>query len=129
MRRASLTLMLVAALSGVVPAMPALANHAPEAYCSASGDVCASVTKVNGVRKLRITTAANYFDRYTLCVTAPDGSRECKRFRMRPSAGGTYSGSVEWRRQFPRKGPGPYTVRWRALGGTITPNLGFHVEG
>lgn len=130
MRRVSLVVVLVAmVLAVVVLAVPAVANHAPGAACSGSGDVCASVGRVNGVRVLRISTAANYFDSYTLCVTAPDASRVCKRFRMHQAAGGANNGSVAWRRQFPMMGPGPYTVRWKVGGTALTPNLGFHVKG
>lgn len=130
MRRSSLVaVLMVVVLAVVLPAVPAVANHAPESSCSGSGDVCTSATRVNGVIMLRISTAANYFDRYTLCVTAPDASRVCKRFRMRPAAGGTYRGSVAWKRQFPMKGPGPYTVRWKLSGTALTPKLGFHVRG
>jgi hypothetical protein len=105
---------------------PASANHRPNSSCSESGDVCISVKKVNGVRKLRITLGAKYFDRYKLCVTTPDDERTCKRFKIGKS-GGVYGDSVRWDTHFPDGGSGAYDVVWRKggyrLGGKV---LGFH---
>ena len=111
----------------VVPMGPAYANHHPNAYCSPSGDVCQSTQKVDGVRKLRIGTAAKYFGRYKLCVTAPDDSTACRRGRMHKD-GSIWRGSMAWRERFPHKGPGAYTVKWKYVsGGQIGRTLGFHV--
>ena len=70
------------ALTVVLVALPlrAEAHHRPTSYCSSTGDICQSTTKVNGIRRLRIALFAKYFDRYRLCVRAPDGSRECHVF-------------------------------------------------
>ncbi len=106
---------------------PVQASHKPSAYCSESGDVCQSTRKVNGVRKLRIATAAKYFERYRLCVTAPDDSTACRKGRMRKD-GPVYRGGMRWRERFPHKGPGAYIVKWKFLsGGKIGRTLGFHV--
>ena len=107
---------------------PAAASHAPQVYCSESGDVCASTKKVDGRRLLRLGLAADYFDTYRLCVRAPDGSRLCKSFAVEKYEGGVYGDSVRWRKHFPDKGPGAYSVRWRANGNSITPRLGFHTK-
>lgn len=58
-------------------ALPGLAeaHHRPTNYCSPTGDICQSTTKVDGIRWLRISLFAKYFNRYKLCVKAPDGSR------------------------------------------------------
>lgn len=107
---------------------PAGASHAPNTYCSESGDVCNSVRKIDGKRLLRIGTAARYFGTYELCVTAPDGSRHCENGRMRDANGdGIWSGEMQWAERFPRKGPGAYTVRWTS-GGYRSPRLGFHLN-
>ena len=104
---------------------PASASHAPNAYCSESGDVCTSTKKEDGVRKLSISLAAEYFQHYTLCVTGPEGDRSCKRFAI-SDQGGAYGDSVNWARQFPDQGPGAYTVVWKSGGSRISKRLGFH---
>lgn len=116
---------LVSALSLV--AVPAEAGHAPNSYCSESGDVCASAREVDGKRLLRIVTAAKYFETYKVCVTAPDNSRTCRNGMMRDKDGdGVWTGSTNWAERFPNEGPGAYSVRWSS-GGYRSPRLGFHV--
>ncbi len=106
---------------------PAQAGHRSTAYCSESGDICQSTRKVDGVRKLRIATAAKYFGRYRLCVTAPDDSTACRKGRMRKD-GSIYRGAMRWRERFSHKGPGAYVVKWKFVsGGKIGRTLGFHV--
>ena len=117
----------IAAAVVVCVGSPAQASHAPTAYCSESGDVCASTKKVDGVRLLRLSLAAKYFDVYTLCVRAPDGSRVCKKFDVEKT-GSSYGDVVKWSARFPDKGPGAYVARWKAGGTAITPKLGFHVS-
>ncbi len=121
--------LVVAAVAGAVvfASLPAHANHRPQNYCSESGDVCQSTKRIDGVRKLRITLAAKYFDRYKLCVNAPDDSTTCKRFRIRKQ-GSAYGSSVRWRKHFPNEGEGGYTVTWRNGGSRIGARLGFHVR-
>lgn len=122
MSRALLLSMVLAAL---VTGPPVSAGHAPTTHCSESGDVCASTKKMNGARLLRIGLAAEFFDEYTLCVTAPDDALRCKSFQIE-DLGSTFGDSVRWKKHFPDKGPGPYTVRWKVGGSPVTPKLGFH---
>jgi hypothetical protein len=112
----------------VATAFPAAAHHRPTAACSPSGDVCKSTTKVSGVRRLRIGLAAKFFSRYRLCVTAPDDTETCHTYRIR-HMGPVFGSSIRWSTHFPRKGPGPYDVVWRFVGGgRIGRVLGFHVR-
>jgi hypothetical protein len=82
---------------------------------------------VNGIRMVRISLAAKYFNRYTLCVKAPDGTRACHRFYIH-DLGVTFGSSVRWRRHFPNKGPGAYVVTWSSGGHRVGARLGFHVR-
>jgi hypothetical protein len=115
------------ALTVVLIALPLRADaaHRPTTYCSPSGDICQSTTKVNGFRRLRIGLAAKYFDRYRLCVRAPDGSWTCRVFEIR-AQGSTFGSSVRWGIHFPHKGPGPYSVKWSTGGSRVGRILGFH---
>lgn len=113
------------AVLGLMPV--AEASHKPNSHCSSSGDVCKSSEKVDGVRKLRITLQARYFNRYELCVVAPDGSRTCKNFRIQEQ-GSAFGDSVRWSTNFPNKGRGAYVVVWKFTNGDrIGRKLGFHV--
>lgn len=108
---------------------PAHAHSHSSAYCSADGEVCQSVGKVDGVRRLQIRTLGDYFDRYRLCVTAPDGSRACHLFSMRKTTNGSFASSIKWRRQFPHNEAGTYKVKWRLPSGDrIGKKLEFHVR-
>lgn len=118
----------VVGLTMMASAAPALAGHRPNSYCSESGDVCASAKREDGVMKLKISLAAKYFDRYKLCVTAPDDSKTCKEFRIEKQ-GGVFGDTVRWRRHFPDEGPGAYTVRWSDGKGFRSKRLGFHISG
>jgi hypothetical protein len=72
--RRIVTLTLMATLVLLSLPRAAEAHHLPNSYCSSTGDICQSVRRVNGIRMLRISLAAKYFNRYTLCVrlqTAP----------------------------------------------------------
>ena len=121
--------LLVVALVASLFAVPleAQADHKPNFYCSKTGDICQSVQKVDNVRKLRIATAAKYFGRFKLCVTAPDDSKKCKEFRIFKE-GPIWARSVRWSRHFPKKGGGAYTVRWKPTSGDgqYGHALGFH---
>jgi hypothetical protein len=75
--------------------------------------------------KLRITLAARYFGRYRLCVTAPTGERDCRRFRIRRGSGGLFGSSVLWAKHFPGRGPGTYHARWRSGGAALGPRVSF----
>ncbi|MDP9300822.1 MAG: hypothetical protein M3P43_08000 [Actinomycetota bacterium] len=117
------TLMMTALL--LASPVSAGASHRPTRYCSVTGDICQSTTRVNGVRRLTIALAAEYFHWYTLCVRAPDDSVTCHRFAIH-AQGPTFGSSIRWARHFPRKGPGPYTVVWKSGGHRVGHILGFH---
>lgn len=123
MRRVMVMVVVVGAL-GVVP--HAHADHRPKSYCSESGDVCQSVKKRDGVRRLNIGLAAKYFSRYKLCVTAPDESSQCISRKI-TDQGASYGDSVNWERKFGDKGAGDYSVIWRHGGDRLGRILGFHV--
>nr|QEO74183.1 hypothetical protein [uncultured bacterium] len=125
MRKIVLAAVSAALLAGLVPA--AQAGHRPQEFCSESGDVCQSTKRVNGVRKLTITLGGKYFNRYRLCVKAPDGATTCKSFKIR-DMGQAYGSSVRWRKHFPDAGEGAYTVTWKNRGTRIGARLGFHVK-
>lgn len=109
------------------PAGPAAADHLPLDACSPSGDVCKSVRRVDGVRRLRIMLAADYFERFRLCVTGPSGSPTCHTYRIR-DLGATFGSSIAWRANFPFEGRGDYKVVWKFIGGGLVGRaLGFHV--
>jgi hypothetical protein len=114
-------------LTMVLMAFPlrAEATHRPNNYCSQTGDICQSTRKVDGVRWLRISLFAKYFNQYKLCVKAPDGSKECHVFPIRDQ-GMTFGSSVRWGRFFPIKGPGAYVVSWSTAGQRVGRILGFH---
>lgn len=128
MRRIVIFTVLTAIVVVLVPAA-ASAHHRPTIYCSPTGDICQSTTKVNGVRMLRITLAAEYFSRYRLCVTPPQGPRTCRGFRVHEADGGFFASSVRWAHRFPDGGPGAYKVAWRSWtdDSRIGRALGFHV--
>jgi hypothetical protein len=70
---------LFAVLSAAVAAAAAAVTAGEKtvaSYCSPSGDACYGVFNRGGKAHLRITTAALYLKRYTLCV------------RLLPAAGG-----------------------------------------
>jgi hypothetical protein len=81
--------MIAAILSAAViaGAPAAAAEQAVATHCSASGDVCYGVFNRAGRVYLRISTAARYFKRYTLCVRllpprpGPENALRCGSFR------------------------------------------------
>jgi len=111
---------------------PAGAHHRPQSHCSESGDICQSVVKVNGVRKLRITTSARFFGRYVLCVRGPLDYDSCRHFRMAKRSDGDFADAVRFGRHFGDR-PGRYTVTWYRVPKYGPPKkrigvrLGFHV--
>ena len=116
--KTTLALLAAAAIAAAAPPTASAAST----YCSPSGDLCYGAFAANPPVKLRITLMAEYFKRYRLCVTGPDGERDCKRFRVRQINGGLWEGKVRWARHFPNRGHGRYKVRW--FGAGITNSLG-----
>jgi hypothetical protein len=65
------------------------------------------------------------FGRYTLCVTAPDASRVCKRFRLRERERRLFGSAVRWGRHYPNKGGGLSSVRWKTGGDRLGRRVSF----
>jgi hypothetical protein len=124
----------VTAMAAVLLVMvrPAQGHHAPDFRCSPSGDLCQSIAKVDGVRKLSITLAERYFGRYYLCVKDPRDFETCVDFRIQKLEGGIYGDTVRWSRHFPDWGEGRYVVKWYRVPDYGPPTdrvgrrLGFH---
>ncbi len=122
-RRVLMLAAVVAALA--LPAGSAAAPVPVKTYCSGSGDVCFGIFRRSGAIFLDLTTAAKYFDRYTLCVRPPSGPVACRRFPIRRS-GQFFASSVRWYTSFPARGPGTYRVTWR-LQQPLGPSLAFRL--
>jgi hypothetical protein len=104
----------------VVAAAFASGASAGGTYCSPSGDVCVGVIeKPRGVVLLEISTAAQYFNRYRVCVRGPK-SRVCRVFAVRKTAAGGTGSRISWRRNFPNQGRGLYRVTWQYSAKTLT---------
>jgi hypothetical protein len=123
---------LLAALAAA--ATPAAATEKTLAsYCSPSGDVCYGVFSRGGKVQLRITTAARYFKRYTLCAQLlPPGPgaehvRRCGSFPVFRQGGATWGSSVNYARQYPVTLPGRYRVTWKHGGTPLGPSLHFRL--
>lgn len=112
-----------AAVACLVLAGSAVATTKPVgSYCSPSGDLCFGVARKNGAVSLDLTTFAQYFTRYTLCVKPPDRASTCRSFPIR-NKGRFYKSSVLWHRNYPNRGPGRYRVTWKfqqPLGPTLS---------
>jgi hypothetical protein len=73
-------------------------------YCSTSGDVCYGIFKRSGKVSLEITTAARYFNRYTLCVrrlpprSTPAYAQRCGSFPVFRQSGSTWGSRVNYAR-------------------------------
>jgi hypothetical protein len=97
-------------------------------YCSPSGDVCYGIFNRRGQVFLQITTAAKYFNRYTLCVTllplgdGAEHAQRCGAFPLLRQSGPTWGSSVNFAKQFVGPSshpltplPGRYRVTWRQV--------------
>ena len=111
----------------VALALCAAPAAARSSYCSPTGDLCFGARGQGTVTKLRITLMAHFFTRYRLCVTAPGGARDCRRFRVHRAAHGLYDSTVRWASHFPSHGPGTYRARWRSGGASLGPAVRFAV--
>jgi len=128
------------AVALVLLALPSSAFARPSAqrattlasYCSPSGDVCYGLIRRNGVVRAEITTAAHYFNRYTLCVKPPGtggaGLRRCGSFPVFRQGGSTWGSSVRLARQFPLVEKGFCRVTWKLASGPLGPTLRFRVR-
>ncbi len=115
---------LTAAASPTAPRTKTIAS-----YCSPSGDVCYGILNRGGKVSLQITTAAKYFNRYTLCVrrTRPAAPQRCGSFPAFRQGGSTWGSRVNYARQFPVKSPGRYRVTWKLGSGPLGPALQFRL--
>ncbi len=118
------------ALAAVLIAVAALAlpasTEARTSYCSPSGDTCLSVKRRGEVVLLRVGVVAGVASSYRLCVSAPDRSRSCRRFRLRQGRD-LATGEVRWNSRFPDRGSGTYRARWDLRGGFFPP-LSFRIR-
>jgi hypothetical protein len=102
-------------------------------YCSASGDVCYGILKRSGKVSLEITTAARYFNRYTLCVrrlpprSTPEYAQRCRSFPVIRQSGSTWGSRVNYARQYPLTFAGTYRVTWKLGGSSLGPALRFRL--
>jgi hypothetical protein len=100
-------------------------------YCSPSGDVCYGIFKRTGKVSLEITTAARYFNRYTLCVrrlpprSTPAYAQRCGSFPVFRQSGSTWGSRVNYARQYPLTLAGTYSVTWKIAGSALGPALRF----
>jgi hypothetical protein len=130
-------LVLLAVLSTALTAVAAGPTAAPtktlSSYCSPSGDVCYGVFSRSGKITLRITTAARYFGRYTLCVrllpplSNAEHARRCGSYPVFRQAGSTWGSTIKYTRQFPVNRPGRYRVTWKLGSGPLGPPLSFRL--
>lgn len=126
--------MLLAVLTAAaIAAVPnASVDRTIASYCSPTGDVCYGVFNRSGKVYLRITTAAHYFNRYTLCVrllggTGAEGARRCGSFPMFGQSGSMWGSTVNYARQFPVTVRGRYRVTWKLASGPLGPSLYFRL--
>ncbi len=119
-KRTGLALGALVAVALVLPA-PAAARSS---FCSPTGDFCIRIASQDGSPLMSIGTFAHR-GRYSLCVTAPDGSRACRRFLLTPEVHDLFGSHVRWSRHYPDRGPGTYRVRWRQAGTNLGPRLSF----
>ena len=100
-------------------------------YCSTSGDVCYGIFKRTGKISLEITTAARYFNRYTLCVrrlpprSTPAYAQRCGSFPVFRQSGSTWGSRVNYARQYPLTFAGSYRVTWKLASSALGPALRF----
>jgi hypothetical protein len=132
------TLLLVAVLStsltAAAAAQPTAAGTKTIAsFCSSSGDVCYGIFNASGKVTLRITTAARYFGRYTLCVrllpplSDAAHARRCGSYPVFRQGGSTWGSTIRYARQFPVNRPGRYRVTWSVSSGSLGPPLYFRL--
>jgi uncharacterized repeat protein (TIGR01451 family) len=103
------------------PAPPAALSR----WCSPSGDVCYGRVRGGGPIRLGLTLAARYFRYYRLCVTAPDATTSCKRFRLHRARRDTWGSTVRWHSRFPDRGRGTYRAAWSSRSGPLGPAIAF----
>ena len=130
---------LAVALSTDMATASASGTSVVPSYCSPSGDVCYGIFKRRGQIVFRITAAAHYFSRYTLCMTRlprstnPEHARRCGAFPVFRLSGSTWGSTVNFARNYCgphgqriKPDPGRYRVTWRNVCGRCTPQERRH---
>ena len=114
---------MIAVLLAVAALAPS-ADAPVASYCSRSGDLCYGIARRDGAVVFKLDTFARYFNRYTLCVRAPDARTRCGSFPIF-RRGTLYGSTVRWARNYPNAGPGVYRVSWRLGTQPLGPTLRF----
>lgn len=96
-------------------------------FCADNDEFCTKTIKSPRGRTYLQIRSVSLSGRYTLCVTAPDGTEECRFFTLR-RIGDEYVSRVGWKANFPDGGPGRYDVVWRLGTQQLGPALGFRRE-
>jgi hypothetical protein len=106
-------------------------GHAATSYCSPeTGDFCTGAVNTKGVRTIFVRTFAHR-GLVKVCITH-EKARDCRRFRLTPDAQApsVYQFERRWTREFPRRGPGRYYVRFTLGDGLrLGPTLSFRTGG
>ena len=93
-------------------------------FCAQSGDYCTETIKSRRGRIFMEIRSLSFNGRYTLCVTPPGGTADCRFFTLRRS-GDRFVSHVSWQANYPDGGPGRYRVVWRLGAQQLGPDLGF----
>jgi hypothetical protein len=93
-------------------------------FCSQTGDYCTETIKSRRGRIFMELRSVSFNGRYTLCVTPPGETTDCRFFTLRRS-GDRFVSHVNWQANFPNGGPGRYEVVWRLGAQQLGPALGF----
>jgi hypothetical protein len=119
--------MIVLTASLIVPLAPSVnAHHRPNKWCAQGGEWCLNAYRREGHgRVFWLYHDGEHPLRFRICVRAPSGHRDCRKYRAAAEMG-TTTLWVRWRDHFPHRGAGAYTVVWRAGGQRIGKKLGFH---
>ena len=96
-------------------------------YCTPKRDICYGVVLKRGAVYLDVTTERHYFGWYRLCVSGGAGFWRCNVYRLR-RVGWLATSSVNFARQFPNVGSGPYSVRWSLGRRPLGPTLRFQLS-
>jgi hypothetical protein len=93
-------------------------------FCSQTGDYCTETIESRRGRVFLEISSVSFNGRYTLCVTPPGGTADCRFFTLRRS-GDQYVSHVSWQANYPDEGAGRYKVVWRLGAQQLGPDLGF----
>jgi hypothetical protein len=122
-----LTVMIAATAALVTTAEAAAPVKTLARYCTPKRDICYGVVVKRGAVYLDVTTERHYFGWYRLCVSGGAGLWRCNMYRLR-RVGWLATSSVNFARQFPNAGSGPYRVRWSLGRRPLGPTLRFQLS-